>query len=211
MRSISAALLSSLLALPAAAANVDLIGIFPGKALLVVDGGQPKTYSVGQTITGGMKLVNVDSSSATIEENGKRQNLTLGGYISRASSDGGPASVTLEADRGGHYLIQGQINGGTARMLLDTGATFVAMPASDALRFGIDYRKGEPGFSSTANGTVPVYRVKLDTVKVGDIQLHQIDGMVVENGLNVILLGNSFLSRMEMKREGSKLTLTKRY
>ena len=52
MRSILTALITSLLSFPAAAANIALIGIFPGKAVLVVEGGQPKTYSVGQAING---------------------------------------------------------------------------------------------------------------------------------------------------------------
>jgi aspartyl protease family protein len=212
MRSIYAALLVSLPVLPAAATDVDLIGVFPGKALLIVDGAPPKTYSVGQTITDGIKLISVSSSSAVIEENGKRDALTLGSYVHTASSNAGTSSVTLEADPQGHYVIQGQINGGTARMLLDTGATLIAMSASDARRFGIDYKKGQVGYASTANGVVTVYRVKLDTVKVGDIEVHQVDGAVQESGLGgMILLGNSFLNRMELRRDGSKLTLTKRY
>lgn len=196
--------------LPARAADIDLIGVFPGKAVLVVNGGNPKTYSVGSSIADNIKLTAVGSGSATLEQNGKRQTLQLGEHFNRAAPSG-QASITLHADSQGHYITQGQINGGTVRMLVDTGASMIALPAEEAARLGIDYRKGQIGYSSTANGVKPVYRVKLDTVRIGDIQLNQIDAAVHESGLPIVLLGMSFLNRTDMRREGDKLTLSKRY
>lgn len=210
MRSIFLAITSLFLSGLAQATDIDLIGLFPGKAVLVVDGGNPKTYSTGSTISGGVKLVNVTDSSATIEENGKRQTITLGGNV-RSTASSGPASVTLQPDGQGHYVVQGQINGGTARMLLDTGASTVALPASDAVRLGIDYKKGQVGYANTANGQTQVYRVMLNSVKVGDIQINQVEGTVHESGLPIILLGMSFLNRMEMRREGGQMMLIKRF
>src|SRR5437899_12706331 len=100
-----------LFAASALAADVGVVGLFPGKAVLVVDGASPKTYSVGSTIGGDLKLVAANESTATIESNGKRQTLTIGQYVSRSSA-GGAASVTLQADARGHFMAQGQINGG---------------------------------------------------------------------------------------------------
>jgi aspartyl protease family protein len=108
-------------------------------------------------------------------------------------------------------MAQGQINGGTVRMLVDTGATMVALPASEALRLGVSYKSGRSGYVNTANGTVAAYIVKLDTVKVGDIELHQVDAVVQEQGLPIILLGMSFLNRTEMRREGEQMILSKRF
>jgi len=214
MRLISCVLTSLLASLSwaghAAATDIDLIGVFPGKAVLVVNGGGPKTYSVGNTIAGNIKLSGVSSASATLEENGKRQTLQLGEHFNRAAPSG-PASVTLHADSRGHYVTQGQINGGTVRMLVDTGASLIALPAGDAARLGIDYKKGQLGYTSTANGVKPVYRVTLDTVRIGDIQLNQIEATVHEGGLPIILLGMSFLNRTDIRREGDQLTLSKRY
>src|SRR3569623_947664 len=68
----------------------------------------------------------------------------------------------------------------------------------EAKRIGIDYRSGQPVGVGTAAGVVPAWRVKFNTVKVGGISVNQVDGMVVETGLNVPLLGMSFLNRMEM-------------
>lgn len=108
-------------------------------------------------------------------------------------------------------MLQGQINGGMIRMLLDTGATMIALSAADAVRLGIDYKKGQPGMVNTANGPAPVYKVTLNTVKVGDIELNQVEALVQEAGLPFALLGMSFLNRTEMRREGEHMTLTKRY
>ena len=90
-------------------------------------------------------------------------------------------------------------------------AVLIAIPASDATRLGLDYKKGPVGYLQTANGAAPAYRVKLNTVKVGDIELNQVEGVVLEQGLPVILLGMSFLNRTEMRREGENMVLTKRY
>jgi aspartyl protease family protein len=195
---------------PVLAAEVSVVGLFPGKAVLVVDGGAPKTYAVGATVADGIRLIAADQSSATIEANGKRQVIGIGEYVQR-STGSGRASVTLQPDSRGHYTVQGQINGGSARMLLDTGATMVAMPAADAKRLGINYKSGRMGQVSTANGTAQAYLVKLDTVRVGDIELHQVDALVQEAGLPIILLGMSFLNRTDMRREGEHMVLTKRY
>lgn len=196
--------------LNAQATDISVVGLFPNKAVLVVNGGAPKTYSVDATVTEGVKLVAASDSTATIEANGKRQAIAIGEHVNR-SAPSGPASVTLKPDGRGHYMVQGQINGGTVRMLLDTGATSVALPASEAARLGINYKAGRPGYVSTANGTAPAYLVKLNTVRVGDIELNQVDGVVQEQGLPFILLGMSFLNRTEMRREGDQMTLTKRY
>lgn len=65
---------------------------------------------------------------------------------------------------------------------------------------------------STANGTVPVYKIELNTVQVGDIVLNMVDAAVIEgNSPAVTLLGMSFLQRVEMTRNGDSLMLTKRY
>lgn len=200
----------ALLSLQASAADISVVGVFPDKAVLVIDGGMPKTYSVGNTVAGGIKLVSVSKNGAVFDANGKRQAIELGEHVNRISPSA-TTSVTLQADGRGHFVVQGQINGGTIRMLVDTGASMVALPASDAQRLGIDYTKGRPVAINTANGVVRAYQVKLDTVKIGDIVLNQVDGVVQESGLPIVLLGMSFLRRMEMRRDGEQMILTKRY
>src|SRR5204863_6727546 len=99
----------------------------------------------------------------------------------------------------------------SVRFLVDTGATAVSLSASDATRLGIDYRKGQPSLMGTANGSAVAYQVKLDTVRVGNIILSNVDAAVLEGQMPFALLGMSFLNRMEMKRNGQTMVLTKRF
>ncbi len=191
-------------------AEIGVIGLFPGKAVLVIDGAAPKTYALGATVAPGATLLAVGQDSVTLEIDGKRQTLALDEHVNRTPA-AGAASVTLQADGRGHFMAQVQINGGMVPMLVDTGATLIALPAQDARRLGIDYQKGQRGLVSTANGPVPVYRTRLDTVRIGGIVLNQVDAVVQENGLPYALLGMSFLNRTEMRREGGQMTLTKRF
>ena len=88
----------------------------------------------------------------------------------------------------------------------------VSMNLEDARRAGVNYLAGERGYSQTANGIAPIYKVKLAKVSLGDITLRNIDGVVHEgSAMPVVLLGMSFLGRLEMRQQGDSLTLTKRY
>lgn len=199
------------------AADISVTALFGGKAQLIIDGGKPRMLSAGQTSPEGVKLISADSSAAVIEFQGKRRTLALGsGYrvsgVSLAPDAGAGASVTLTADTQGHYQTLGQVNGGTVQFLVDTGATSIALPSAEARRLGINYLSGERGYTQTANGRALAYRIKLDTVKVGDITLYGVDAVVLEgDGLKMALLGMSFLNRTEMRRDGQALTLIRRY
>jgi aspartyl protease family protein len=94
---------------------------------------------------------------------------------------------------------------------VDTGATTIALPASDAIRLRIDYRKGRAGTVNTAAGPTTAYAVTLESVRVGGIEMLGVEAVVIEQGLSVALLGNSFLSRTDMRLEGQTMTLTKRF
>lgn len=206
-----ATLLALLFAVPATrAADISVVGLFPGKAVLVVDGGSPKTYAVGSAVTDGVRLLAVDQAGATLDNKGRREVLALGSHVNR-QAPAASATAVLQADERGHFFAQGMINGNPLRMLVDTGASLIALPATEALRMGIDYRKGQQGMVSTANGVAPAFRVRLDTVRIGDLELNQVDALVQEQGLPIALLGMSFLNRIEMRRSGDQMTLVRRY
>jgi len=192
------------------ATSVSVSGLFKDKAITSIDGGKPRTLSVGQTVQG-VKLIAADSSSASFEVDGKRRTLAMG----QSFAGGAPASarqmVSLTADARGHYAAMGSLNGFPVTFLVDTGATSIAINADEAHRIGLDYRAGQATGVGTAAGVVPAWHVTFNTVKVGGIVLNQVDGMVVETGLDVPLLGMSFLNRMDMKRDGQTMTLTQRY
>jgi len=201
-----------LISYPAAATEVNVVGLFNGKAMVSIDGGKPLMLGAGQSTAQGVKLISADSREAVLEIDGKRKTLGMGQSLSYASSGGGgKQSVSLTADGRGHFVTLGSINGGSTRFLVDTGATYVALSAAEARRLGIDYQKGERGMASTANGVVQVFRVTLNTVKIGDVAVNQVQASVSEAPLEATLLGMSFLNRVEMKREGSTLTLIKKF
>jgi aspartyl protease family protein len=193
------------------AVDVRVSGLFTRKALIQVDGGPLQTLTVGQTSTEGVTLVSVERDAATFEIGGKR--VTLGmGHARITTGDPVRESTVLTADVKGHFYVDGQINGRSARFVVDTGATLISIPAGEARRLSIDYQKGQKAQMRTANGIAPGYLVKLDTVSVGGIAVYGVDAVVIEgNGLSSMLLGMSFLNRMNMKREGDVMTLTKRY
>ena len=195
----------------AAATDITVAGLFPNKAVVQIDGGTLQTLSVGQKTSTGVTLVSVDRDSATFDIQGKRATLKMGQlYAARSTSSA--ASVVLNADARGHFVTDGQINGVPIRFIVDTGATVISIPAGEARRMALDFRKGQLVMMNTANGTAPAYLIKLDTVRVGDVSVNNVDAVVMEGAsLSAALLGMSFLNRMDMKREGGSMTLTKRY
>ncbi len=192
------------------ATSVSVAGLFKDKAIVSIDGGKPRTLSAGQTVQG-VKLIAADSGSASFEVDGKRRTLAMGQSFAGSAPTGERQSVSLTADARGHFAAMGSLNGYPVTFLVDTGATSIAINADEARRMGLDYRAGQATGVGTAAGVVPAWHVKFNTVKVGGITLHQVDGMVVESGLNVPLLGMSFLNRMEMRRDGPTMTLIQRY
>jgi len=194
----------------AAALDVNVVGLYPNKAVVQIDGGRLQTLSIGQKSAEGVVLLSVEGDQATFEVDGQRVTLSMGHARMKASS--APPSVLLSANERGHFLTDGQINGIPIRFAVDTGATFISLPAREARRLGLDYRKGQRAIMETANGNAPAYRIQLDTVRVGDITVHNVDAVVMEgDNPSVALLGMSFLNRMDIKREGEIMTLTKRY
>ena len=194
--------------------EINVVGLSSGKAVVQVSSSpKPRVLRDGDQLPGGIKLIKATPESALFEINGKRRSLTLGSnQISNArSSFTASSSVTVVADSRGQFMTTGSINGATIQMLVDTGATFVALGVEDARRMGINYLKGERAMSRTANGLARVYKVKLDSVKIGDISLTNVDATIHESEMPFALLGMSFLNRVEMRREGTDLTLTKRY
>ena len=207
-------LVLALTALPLlAATQINVVGLFSNKAIVVINGGSPQTISAGQT-KNGVKLISADSESATFMVEGKRQTLKMGQAASVAGS-AGPVNndpVRLYADNQGHFKGNLNINGASLKYLVDTGATVVAMNSGDAKFAKIDYEKGEKVPVSTANGVTTAYLVKLNTLKIGNITLNNVEAVVNEGGSpDIVLLGMSALNRLDMKRDNAIMTLTKKY
>ena len=192
-------------------AGVALAGVIGARAVLVIDAGAPQTLAVGARSREGVKLVALRDEIATVEVDGRRETLRLGEHAVHVKGGQQAARLQLQADSQGHFVSRGRINGIEVNLLVDTGATFVSLGRSDAKRIGLDYTKGERALTATANGTVPVWRMRLDTVELGGMTLHNVDASVHESELPLVLLGMSFLNRTQWQRDGDKLILQKRY
>lgn len=195
----------------AEAAEIALAGVIGRHAVLVIDGGAPQTIRAGAQSREGVRVLAVDGDAAEVEYEGQRQRLRLGDRVVNTAGVAAVPRLELTADSQGHFWAQGRINGGVVRFLVDTGATMVALGRSDAQRLGVNFSRGERAASVTANGTVTTWRVRLDTVEIEGMRLHNVEAMVHENDLPVTLLGMSVLNRMRWQREGQRLTLEKRY
>lgn len=201
---------------PAWAQSVALAGMLGGRALLIVNGQAPKSVAVGDSFQG-IKVVSTQGELAVVEMAGQRQTLKVGeapssvGASSSAAGGEGGTTVVLTAGDGGHFFTQGQINGKSVRMVVDTGATSVAMSLTDAQRLGINYQSGQAIRMSTANGVIPGWRVQLGAVRVGDVVIHGVDAVVSSGAMPYVLLGNSFLTRFQMTRTNDQMVLVKRY
>ena len=207
-----AAAVALTLASTASAQTVSMGGSLGSRALLVIDG-KARNVAVGSTVDG-VRLVSVTGNEAVVEVQGKRVVVQLGGApanLGGGGSAGTGTQIVVTAQSGGHFVTSGTINGSAVRFFVDTGATNVTLSAAEAEHVGIDYKKGRPGYSGTANGLVPAYDVQLDSVRIGDVEVFGVAATVVPAPLPYVLLGNSFLSRFQMRRENDRMTLDKRY
>jgi aspartyl protease family protein len=196
----------------ASAQTVSMGGSLGSRALLVIDG-KPKQLAVGSTVDG-VRLVSVSGNDAVVEVQGKRVTLQLGGApanLGGTASEGTARKIVLTADGGGHFVTPGLINGHSVRFVVDTGATNITIAQAEAERIGLEFKKGQIGFVNTANGVVTAYRVSLSSVRVGDVDVYNVEATVLPTQIPYVLLGNSFLGRFQMRRENDLMTLDRRY
>lgn len=194
----------------AAAQEVGLAGIMGSKAMLMVNGGEPQAVAIGQSLDG-VKLLSVQGDQVVVEVGGKKRPLRVGQHAIGVSNGDSSGKIIMTADGQGHFYTTGTINGTSVRFMVDTGATMISLGATDARRIGLDFNRGQKVLSQTANGQTVVSKLQLDTVRLGDITLHGVDAVIHQNEMPIALLGMSFLNRMEMQRDGSTMTLKKRF
>jgi len=211
-RLLAAGALLCALAPPAQAQSVAFSGMLGEKALLIIDG-HATGVAVGATVQG-VKLVRLDATTALVEAGGKAQTLRLGGAAVVAGDPGGGSGggsrIVLPVGSGGHYSGLATINGHPIQFVVDTGATSVAMGADVAASLGVSPRDGTPVGTMTANGAVAARKLTLNSVRVGDVIVYNIDAIVVPQSMPVVLLGNSFLSHFQMHSDSSSLVLDKK-
>jgi len=192
----------------ASAQGVVLSGRMGERALLVVDG-QPVTLQPGAS-GAGVTLLRWQGDEAEVQIGGQRARLRLGGtptMVGGAVPRPAAREIVVSASSGGHFTPAGAINGRPVRFMVDTGATLVALGRDEAQRLGLDLASARTGVSQTANGPVPVQIVVLDRVRVGEVEITQVGTVVLPQPMPYVLLGNSFLTRFQMRRDNDILRL----
>jgi aspartyl protease family protein len=212
IRHLFAIVMLALCAAGAGAQSVSLAGSMgDSKALLMIDGA-PHTLSVGSTVKG-VTLRRVLPGQVEVEIGGRKIAVAMGGAPARVDGVGGGANgreIAIAAGPGGHFVASGLINGKPVQLMVDTGATSVAMSRSEAERVGVDWKSGQRTLSQTAGGVVPIYLVSLNSIRIGDVEVFNVPAAVVASEMPVVLLGNSFLGRFSMRRESDVLRLERR-
>ena len=104
-------------------------------------------------------------------------------------------SLVFHAERSGHVVLEAAVNGAPVRMVVDTGATLVTLSKADAATAGIGGALNYSRTLQTANGRARAAPVTLRELRIGQLEIDDVEAVVVEN-LNVSLLGQSFLNRL---------------
>jgi aspartyl protease family protein len=194
------------------AADVRVAGLFGGKAVLIIDGTQ-RLLKPGQTSPEGVKLISANSEEAVLLIDGVQVAARMDSRVSARKRSPEVNEAQVWRDSTGMYTTVGSVNGLPVSFLVDTGATAVAMNAQQARRLGIDFRVvGQPSAVTTASGVVNAWAVMLDTVKVGDLLLRNVQAVILEGAHpETALLGMSYLGRLEIDNDGRLMTLRKKY
>lgn len=110
----------------------------------------------------------------------------------------GNRRAELAVGANGHFFTEAEMNGRRIDVMVDTGASIVALTYEDAAAIGVAPAAKEFTHQvSTANGIAKVAPVVLDRVQIGDIMVRRVEAAVIERGkLRTTLLGNSFLGRL---------------
>ncbi len=192
--------------------RVLVLGLFKNRAMLEIDGAQ-RVLKAGQTSPEGVTLVSADSRGAVLRIDGAERAYTLNNKIGGRFATPQQAEVSIWRDPSGMFLTVGSVNGVQIDFLVDTGANVMAMSTRQAQLLGIDFRGGgRPSLVRTASGTARAYHLGLDTVRVGAITVHNVGAVVIGGGgPEQVLLGMSFLSRVEMENRGDVLVLRAKF
>lgn len=211
IRSLLIAVGLTAMALAASAQTVALQGMLGNKALLMVGGGAPRAVAPGETHQG-VKVISTSGDQAVVVVDGRRFTLRVGEAPASVggAAPGGGDRIALTADGRGHFLTQGSINNRPAQFMVDTGASVVAIGQGEADRLGLDYKSGRLVMMNTANGATRGWLFKINNLRIGDVTAYEVDAVVTPAAMPTILLGNSFLNRFNMRRDGDQMMLIKR-
>lgn len=187
--------------------SIQVVGLFPGKVVLVIDG-QQKILAKGQEFSK-VRYIKADGDQVVLEIEGVQKKYKMGSAVSTHFKSPAVTRKTIYANSRGMFYSVGSINGQVIHFLVDTGATTVAMSSIQAKKLNIRYRlEGQETTARTASGIAKAYRVNLKSVKVGSIAQKNVVGLVIDGAYPTnVLLGMSFLNRLKVEKTGDMMVL----
>ncbi len=188
--------------------KLEVQGLFANKAVLLIDG-KRHIIAVNETSPEGVKVISANSRGAVLEVDGQQKQYNLGNTVSTTFAKRKSQKETIYKNSTGMYMTPGNINRRSVRFLVDTGASAISMNSEQAKQLGIRYkREGVPAGVSTASGFAKAYRIRLKSVSVGDIKQTNVEALVIEGSHpGPILLGMTFLGRLNVEHSGNAMTL----
>ena len=161
--------------------------------------------SVGLASIAGRAGDDAPAAGAATEGNWTTRERARGSASSRSAS----GEVRLSRAGDSHFYADTVVDGTGVRMMVDSGASVVALTRRDAEAIGIDVdRLPVAGTARTAGGEVPVRRVVLDSVDIDGIEVRRVEAAVVDADMGVSLLGQSYLAKLDaVNVEGDMMTL----
>jgi aspartyl protease family protein len=192
--------------------KIRIMALFQDKAMVEIDG-KNRLLRKGEPSPEGVLLISADSKGAVLEIDGQQESYQLGNHVGGTFKQREATEVKIWRDNTGSFTTVGSINGRTVNMLVDTGASSVALSEREAIRLGVPYRlKGKKIMVSTASGRAMGYEIALDQVKIGGLMLRNVEAMVIEGDSPAeVLLGMTFLNRVQMENQGSVMVLRRRF
>jgi aspartyl protease family protein len=191
--------------------SVRVLALFPGKAMLEIDG-KRKVLAAGSAESG-VRLVSSSPAEAVVEIDGRRETLVLGSAVAATYARPERREVRILKDnRRDGYFVDGLINGQPVRFLVDTGATSIAMSERHAARLGIAHRMdGTRVGVGTASGRAVGHQVRLREVSVGGMRLNDKRAVVIDGDSPAhVLLGMNVLGEFELEQRENLLILRSR-
>lgn len=187
--------------------EIEVLALLPNAVMLKVNG-EEVLLNAGDTTNSGLGVNWVSADQVEVQFWDETRRMGLSEKISSNFAKPSRSVASILIDNNGQYLVDGSINNKPVTLLVDTGANIMAMSSEVAKRLALDYKSGASMFVNTSSGIVKSYKVNLDRVQVGNIVLEKIDATVIPGKFpQKILLGMSFLEKVEMSEQAGLMTL----
>ena len=195
----------------AAAAEIEVRGLFTGAAVLVIDG-REQFIRAGEVSPEGVRLVEASADEARVEVDGEIHTLLLSQHIGASFTPASGSQVLIQMNDNHQYRTPGSINGRPVSFLVDTGANVIAINADMAHSLGLSLEQGEQTRVSTASATHAATRVRLEEVQVGEIRVSQVPAVIIAGDHpREILLGMSFLRHVNISENNGLMVLKSKF